>query len=98
MNISTDPEIIDDVIYNTKFDFQIIDHPMRPFGLRYWRYTFNILQGVEHLEDYLEKHSPQACSWLRDQEYLVDLRFYDKIEMIDGGMLDNWLFFLPKVR
>ena len=100
MNFSTDPELIDNAITNPKFVTDIIDHPMKPFGIRYWRYLWNGLEMAD-LNDYLEKRSPQACSWLRDQEYLVDLRFYETIEVKYDhytGNVSNVLFFLPKIR
>ena len=108
MNFSTDPEIIDNAITNSKFVMDITDHPMKPFGIRYWRYWWDDF-GIADLKNYLEKRSPQACSWLRDQEYLVDLRFYETIKMkydfyySDGyhgyvENLSNMLFFLPKIR
>ena len=107
MNFSTDPEIIDDVITSPNFHISIIDHPMKPFGMRYWRYYNH--GSPNKLETYLEKNSPQACSWLRDQEYLVNLRFYETIKMkygfynsygyhSDTGNLTNHLFLLPKIR
>ena len=92
MNYSTDLEIIDNVIQNTNFPFHIIDHPMQPFGMRYWNYWNNYI-GIE---DFL-KQSPQACSWLRDQEYLVDFKYYDSLEFKDGGRT-NYLHVFPKVR
>ena len=93
MNISTDLEIIDNVIQNDNFDFHIIDHPMKPFGIRYW----NSFDFAHSLEEYLEYRSPQACSWLRDQEYLVDFRYYESLEFKDGG-LTSYFQILPKVR
>ena len=92
MNYSTDLEIIDNVIQNINFPFHIIDHPMKPFGMRYWD-TFNHYNGIE---DFLER-SPQGCSWLRDQEYLVDFKYYDSLEFKDGG-LHSFLHVFPKVR
>ena len=108
MNVSTDPGIIDDVA-TKPFHIEIIDHPMKPFGMRYWRYWWNSFQLPLNVTDYLERSSPQACSWLRDQEYLVDLRFYELIEVKSGfynedgyhsyaGNLSNLMFFLPKTR
>ena len=92
MNYSTDLEIIDNVIQNTNFPFDIIDHPMKPFGMRYWQswHYYN------RIEDFLER-SPQACSWLRDQEYLVDIKYYDSLEFKDGSLTD-YLHVFPKVR
>ena len=62
---------------------------MKPLGMRYWeRYDFYIQK-----DEFLESYSPQVCSWLRDQEYLVDFKYYENIE--------NWGQFLhifPKIR
>ena len=92
MNFSTDLEIIDNVIQNNNFLFDTIDHPMKPFRMRYLS-TWSYFTGVE---DFLER-SPQACSWLRDQEYLVDFKYYDSLEFKDGGRT-NYLHVFPKVR
>ena len=93
MNFSTDLEIVDNVIQNTNFPFHIIDHPMKPFGMRYWD-TFS--HNYNGIEDFLER-SPPACSWLRDLEYLVDFKYYDSLELQDGG-LHSFLHVFPKVR
>ena len=93
MNFSTDLEIVDNVIQNTNFPFHIIDHPMKPFGMRYWDTSSYHYNGIE---SFLEQ-SPQACSWLRDLEYLVDFEYYDSLELQDGG-LHSFLHVFPKVR
>ena len=94
MNYTTDLEIVDKVIQNANFPFHLIDHPMKPFGMRYWdSYHSGYYVGIE---DFWER-SPQACSWLRDQEYLVDFKYYDRLEFKDGG-LTNYLHVFPKVR
>ena len=69
MNISTDLEL---------FHSNILDHPMKPFGIRYWHNWDNYY--VHDLYSYLEYYSPQACSWLRDQEYLVDFKYYERLD------------------
>ena len=92
MNISMDLLIVDNVIQNANFPFHIIDHPMKPFGMRYWE-NFNHYNGIE---DFWEQ-SPQACSWLRDQEYLVNIKYYDSLEFKDGGET-NYLHVFSKVR
>ena len=62
---------------------------MTPFGIRYWEnFDYYIRK-----DEFLEYYSPQACSWLRDQEYLVDFKFY---ENIDHG--NQYLDIFPKVR
>ena len=89
---SKDPEIIDNVIQNTNYPFHIIDHPMRPFGMRYL-HSPDYFDGIE---DFLDR-SPQACSWLRDLEYLVDFKYYDDLELKDGRRT-HYLHVFPKVR
>ena len=58
----------------------ILDHPMKPFGLRYWQNWDNYY--FHDLDAYLEHFSPQACSWLRDQEYLLDFKYYDRFDFM----------------
>ena len=95
MNYSTDLEIIDNVIQNDNFPFHIIDHPMKPFGIRYWDTSSNNYDGIE---DFLERFQwRRACSWLRDQEYLVDFKYYESLEFKDGGRT-NYLHVFPKKR
>ena len=102
MNISTDPEIIDNVIQNTNLPLHIIDHPMKPFGMRYWENKYErtgkapVNYFYTGIDDFLEK-SPQACSWVRDQEYMVDFKYYENLELKDGGTI-NYLHVFPKVR
>ena len=95
MNTSTDLEIVDKVIQNANFQSNFIDHPMKPFGMRYWNSGCKRGYNVG-IEDFLER-SPQACSWLRDQEYLVDFKYYDRLEFKDGSST-NYLHVFPKVR
>ena len=93
MNISTNPEIIDNVIQNDNFQLRIRDHPMKPFDIRYWddpNYDYTE-------EEYLEHRSPRACSWIRDQEYLVDFKYYESLEFKDGSKT-KYLHIFPKVR
>ena len=92
MNISSNPEIADYVIKNDNDDYGVIDHPMKPFGMRYWKNR----QYFNGFEDYVE-NSFQACSWLRDQEYLVDFKFYKNLELKDGSVTD-FLHIFPKIR
>ena len=100
MNVSINLELIGNVIQNDNFSHKIIDHPMKPFGMRYWRSrygpipdTWNIFRGID---DFLAR-SPQVCSWLRDQEYMVDFKYYENLELPDGN-LTNYLHVFPKVR
>ena len=67
---------------------------MRPFGIRYWR---NYGYSSYTFEEYMEDRSPQACSWIRDQEYLVDFKYYDSLEFQDGGNT-TYLHMFPKIR
>ena len=109
MNVSINLELIGNVIQNENFSHQIIDHPMKPFGMRYWQYPYwhnsykvflnrnipdtrNFYRGIDFLE-----RSPQICSWLRDQEYMVDFKYYENLELPDGN-LTNYLHVFPKVR
>ena len=69
MNISTDLDLLDK---------HIVDHPMKPFGIRYWRNWDNYY--LRDINEYLEYYSPQACSWLRDQEYLVDFQYHEQFD------------------
>ena len=103
MNYSTDLKIIDNIIQSNNFSFHILDHPMKPFGMRYWEignwwenYDGKIPGNFTSIEDFLER-SPQLCSWLRDQEYLVDFKYYDRLEFKDGSST-NYLHVFPKVR
>lgn len=84
--------MVDYVIKNDDHNFGVIDHPMKPFGMRY----LTDLQYFNGIEDYLE-NSPQACSWLRDQEYLVDFKYYENLELKDGTFTD-YLHIFPKIR
>ena len=111
MNVSTNLELHGNVIQNVNFSHKIIDHPMKPFGMRYWQYpywdnsykhyinnaiipdTHNYFLGID---DFLAR-SPQICSWLRDQEYLVDFKYYEDLEFQNGN-LTNYLDVFPKVR
>ena len=92
MNISTDLHIIDDVIQNGNFQLNLLDHPMKPFDIRYWDNPIYSYSQDEYLE-----HSPQACSFIRDQEYLVDFKYYENLELKDGGVI-NYLHIFHKVR
>lgn len=91
-----DFEIIDNVIQNTNFPFHIIDHPMKPFGMRYWEILAQ--NSFNRIDDFLgNPNSGTACSWLRDQEYMVDSKYYEDLELPDGN-LTNYLHVFPKVR
>ena len=98
MNISTNLEIIDNVIQNDNVMLNIIEHPMEPFGVRYWDF-WRTDSHKFHMptEKFLEIRSPQACSWLRDQEYLVDFKYYETLEFKDGGST-NYLQMTLKIR
>ena len=84
MNISTDPN-------DPLFKNVVLDHPMKPFGIQHWKsssfiYFKNWKAGRRNLqhftvEQFLEENggSPQACSWLRDQEYLVNINYHEDI-------------------
>lgn len=87
-NISTDFQLKDNIIINDQFDYRILDHPMKPLGIRYWDYH----EPYRFEHEFLQYISPQACSWLRDQEYLVDFKYYYDLE--NGG----YLHIFPKVR
>ena len=109
-NVSMNLELIGNVIQNENFSHQIIDHPMKPFGMRYWQYPYwdnSYKEFLNHnipdyrkfyrgIDDFLER-SPQICSWLRDQEYLVDFKLYEDLEFKDGNV-SNYLDVFPKVR
>ena len=96
MNISTDPN-------NPLFKDVVFDHPMKPFGIQHWQsrvYIYETKNGkgqrreLRHLtvDQFLEEgigSSPQACSWLRDQEYLVDMNYHEDI---------GYLHLTPKTR
>ena len=97
-NILTDLVIIDDVVQNNNLhrssnEFHVVIHPMQPFGWKYWDHAKN----YNSTDDYLENGSPQACSWLRDQEYLVDFKYYEKLEFKDGQSMSH-LHMYPKIR
>ena len=94
MNISTDPEIEDNIITNERFDFHILDHPMKPFGIRYWGNYESFIQK----EEFLEYHPPRACSWLRDQEYLLDFTYYEDLYHPGHDHHQSYLHIFPKVR
>ena len=67
---------------------------MKPFGMRYWEYyDFHISK-----EEFLEYHSLKACSWIRDQEYLVDFKYYENLYHSGHGYSENYLHIFPKVR
>ena len=87
----------DNFIINERFDPHILDHPMKPFGMRYWEhYEFRMMNFQD---DFLEFYSPQACSWLRDQEYLVDFKYYYDIENLGPFELGpSFLHIFPKIR
>ena len=81
MNISTDPN-------NPLFKDVVFDHPMKPFGIQHWQsrwYTYPNGKAQRHdlrhltVDQFLEGGSPQACSWLRDQEYLVNINYHEDI-------------------
>ena len=98
MNVSTNLELIGNVIQNENFPFHIIDHPMKPFGMRYWgvhRYGHTAIPYTS-TADFMSR-SPQACSWLRDQEYMVDLKYHENLEFKNGSLI-NYLEIFPKIR
>ena len=67
---------------------------MKPFGMRYWEnYDYYYMQK----EEFLEQYSFQACSWIRDQEYLVDFKYYEDLYFVNYGH-ENYLHIFPKVR
>ena len=94
MNISTDPN-------DPLFENVVLDHPMKPFGIQHWQSrTYFIAENgktqrlsLQHftVERFLEENggSPQACSWLRDQEYLVNINYHEDI---------GYLHLTPKTR
>ena len=87
MNISTDPN-------DPLFKNAVFDHPMKPFGIQYWQSQYWYSQPyLRHLtvDQFLEENggSPQACSWLRDQEYLVNINYHTEI---------GYLHLTPKIR
>ena len=95
MNISTDPN-------DPSFKDVVLDHPMKPFGIQHWKSWYNYhgyeivkpqQRDLRHLtvEQFLEENggSPQACSWLRDQEYLVNINYHEDI---------GYLHLTPKTR
>ena len=67
---------------------------MKPFGMRYWDYHDYYVQK----EEFLEYHTFQACSWIRDQEYLVDFQYYENLYHAGHGNWENYLHIFPKVR
>ena len=84
-------------IINNRFALDILDHPMKPFGMRYWEnYDYWYMQK----EEFLEHYSFRACSWIRDQEYLVDFKYYENLHHSDHRYVDmvNYLHIFPKVR
>ena len=86
-NLSTDIQLENDTIMNDRFEFHILDHPMKPFGMRYWEnYDYYM-----NREEFLEYYSFQACSWIRDQEYLVDFKYYENLHHSVHGYSDNYL-------
>ena len=98
MNVSTKLELDGNVIQNENYAFHIVDHPMKPYGMRYWDISpsnFHVSAEYTGINDFLER-SPQACSWLRDQEYLVDFKYHENLEF--KGDLMNYLEVFPKVR
>ena len=78
---------------------------MKPYGVRYWQADRTYVRDpilvngraqTTHLQQftvqqYLEEYggSAQACSWLRDQEYLVDINYHKNI---------SYLHITPKIR
>ena len=94
MNISTDPN-------DPLFKDVVLDHPMKPYGIQHWkslRYVYPEngqaqQRDLRHFtaEQFLEENggSPQACSWLRDQEYLVNIKYHEDI---------GYLHLTPKTR
>ena len=92
MNISTDPS-------DPSFKNVVFDHPMKPFGIQHWKSRAYIYpekpqqRDLRHftVEQFLEENggSPQACSWLRDQEYLVNINYHEDI---------GYLHLTPKTR
>ena len=94
MNISTDPN-------DPLFKDVVFDHPMKPFGIQHWQSRAYIYpengkaqrRDLRHftVDQFLEENggSPQACSWLRDQEYLVDINYHEDI---------GYLHLTPKTR
>ena len=99
MNVSTNLELIGNAIQNENFPFHIVDHPMKPFGMRYWdlyKAFTKIPDPYTGIDDFI-KRSPQACSWLRDQEYMVDFKYHENLELKNGSLI-NYLEILSKVR
>ena len=94
MNISTDPD-------DPFFKDVVLDHPMKPYGIQYWQADAYIYpenekpqrRSLRHftVEQFLKEYggSPQACSWLRDQEYLVNIKYHEEI---------GYLHLTPKIR
>ena len=94
MNISTDPN-------DPLFKDVVLDHPMKPFGIQHWKSRAYIYpengkaqrRDLRHftVEQFLKENggSPQACSWLRDQEYLVNINYHEDI---------GYLHLTPKTR
>ena len=67
---------------------------MKPFGMRYWQnYAFYYSK-----EEFLEHNSFKACSWIRDQEYLLDFKYYEGLYHSFYGHSENYLHIYPKVR
>ena len=70
---------------------------MKPFGIRYWEPNYyEDLQKEEFLD-----RSFQACSWIRDQEYLVDFKYYENLlypPKLGYDHTTNYLHIFPKVR
>ena len=94
MNISTDPD-------DPFFKDVVLDHPMKPYGIQYWQADAYIYpenekaqrRSLRHftVEQFVNEYggSPQACSWLRDQEYLVNIKYHEDI---------GYLHLTPKIR
>ena len=96
MNLSTNLEVVDNIIQNSNFAFHILDHPMKPFAIRYWNRYF---YGYNNKEEYLESFEfPQACSWLRDQEYMLDFEYFDELKYQDWRWGERYLHIFSKIR
>ena len=91
--MSTDLQLENNTIINERFSFEIFDHPMKPFGMRYWEgRDFSLTkEGFDH-------YSPHQCSWIRDQEYLVDFKYYENLHHLAQNNRENYLHIFPKVR